>query len=90
MTDNSLGWIGEHWYSGAIAKDGMLSDISLTAVRGVDPVDFVVRLGADCGMAERPLLLKDFDRLLDFRGFRWVARVGVTAGVRLLGAWRWP
>ncbi|MDT0470012.1 transglycosylase SLT domain-containing protein [Streptomyces gibsoniae] len=27
---------------------------------------------------------------LDFRGFRWVARVGVTAGVRLLGAWRWP
>ncbi|OLZ65593.1 hypothetical protein AV521_31635 [Streptomyces sp. IMTB 2501] len=63
MTDNSLAWIGEHWYSGAIAKDGMLSDISLTAVRGVDPVDFVVRLGADRGMAERPPLFKDFDRL---------------------------
>ncbi|MGW5123564.1 hypothetical protein ACWEQ7_05785 [Streptomyces sp. NPDC004069] len=62
MTDNSLGWIGEHWYSGAIAKDGMLSDISLTAVRGVDPVDFVVSLGADRGMAERPPLFKDFDR----------------------------
>ncbi|MGW3202112.1 hypothetical protein ACWDBD_47955 [Streptomyces sp. NPDC001118] len=63
MTDNGLAWIGEHWYSGAIAKDGMLSDISVTAVRGVDPVDFVVRLGADRGMAERPPLFKDFDRL---------------------------
>ena len=62
MTDG-LGWIGEHWYSGAIAKDGMLSNISLTAVRGVDPVDFVVRLGADRRMAERPTLFKDFDRL---------------------------
>ncbi len=47
MTDNGLAWIGEHWYSGAITKDGMRADISLTAVRGVDPVDFVVRLGAD-------------------------------------------
>jgi hypothetical protein len=27
---------------------------------------------------------------LDFRSFRRVARVGVTAVVRLLGAWRWP
>ncbi|MGW2648353.1 hypothetical protein ACWC2T_26305 [Streptomyces sp. NPDC001393] len=62
MTDG-LGWIGEHWYSGAIVKDGMLSDICLTAVRGVDPVDFVVRLGADRRMAERPALFKDFDRL---------------------------
>ncbi len=44
---DGLGWIGEHWYSGAVVKDGMLADISLTAVRGVDPVDFVVRLGAD-------------------------------------------
>ncbi|MER6026222.1 hypothetical protein [Streptomyces sp. NPDC001851] len=63
MTDNGLAWMGEHWYSGAIAKDGMLSDISLTAVRGVDPVDFVVRLGADRGMAERPPLFRDFDML---------------------------
>ncbi|WP_250304062.1 hypothetical protein [Streptomyces sp. A 4/2] len=63
MTDNGLVWIGEHWYSGAIVKHGMLSDISLTAVRGVDPVDFVVRLGADRGMAERPTRFKDFDRL---------------------------
>ncbi|MCX4551290.1 hypothetical protein [Streptomyces sp. NBC_01500] len=63
MTDNGLAWIGEHWYSGAIVKHGMLSDISLTAVRGVDPVDFVVRLGADRGMAERPAQFKDFDRL---------------------------
>lgn len=63
MTDSSLAWIGEHWYSGAIAKDGMLSDISVTAVRGVDPVDFVVRLGADRAMAERPPLFMDFDRL---------------------------
>ncbi|MFJ5288515.1 hypothetical protein [Streptomyces sp. NPDC088348] len=62
MTDNGLAWIGEHWYSGAIVKGGMLSDISLTAVRGVDPVDFVVRLGADRGMAERPPLFKDFGR----------------------------
>ncbi|WP_406134870.1 hypothetical protein [Streptomyces sp. NBC_01089] len=62
MTDG-LAWIGEHWYSGAIASSGMLSDISLTAVRGVDPVDFVVRLGADRRMAERPTLFKDFDRL---------------------------
>ncbi|MEU5418270.1 hypothetical protein ACFY1P_04125 [Streptomyces sp. NPDC001407] len=62
MTDG-LAWIGEHWYSGAIAKDGMLSDICLTAVRGVDPVDLVVRLGADRRMAERPSLFKDFDRL---------------------------
>ncbi|MER7985334.1 hypothetical protein ABTY53_06990 [Streptomyces noursei] len=58
-----LAWIGEHWYSGAIVKDGMLSDICLTAVRGVHPVDFVVRLGADRRMAERPTLFKDFDRL---------------------------
>ncbi|GGX98430.1 hypothetical protein [Streptomyces anandii] len=63
MTDNGLAWIGEHWYSGAITKDGMRADISLTAVRGVDPVDFVVRLGADRTMAERPPLFKDFDRL---------------------------
>ncbi|MER6565705.1 hypothetical protein ABT288_05830 [Streptomyces sp. NPDC001093] len=62
MTDG-LGWIGEHWYSGAIVKDGMLSDICLTTVRGVDPVDFVVRLGADRRTAERPALFKDFDRL---------------------------
>ncbi|MFB6604774.1 hypothetical protein ACFCXR_09995 [Streptomyces noursei] len=62
-----LAWIGEHWYSGAIVKDGMLADISLTAVRGVDPVDFVVRLGADRRMAERPPLFKDFDR----RGVDW-------------------
>ncbi|MGW2364535.1 hypothetical protein ACWCZ5_02970 [Streptomyces sp. NPDC001667] len=62
MTDG-LAWIGEHWYSGAIAKDGMLSDICLTAVRGVDPVALVVRLGADRRMAERPSLFKDFDRL---------------------------
>ncbi|MFC6879607.1 MULTISPECIES: hypothetical protein [Actinomadura] len=40
----------------------MLSDICLTAVRGMDPVDFVVRLGADRRMAERPALFKDFDR----------------------------
>ncbi|MFF8592071.1 hypothetical protein ACF061_11590 [Streptomyces sp. NPDC015220] len=62
MTDG-LAWIGEHWYSGAIAEDGMLSDICLTAVRGVDQVDFVVRLGADRRMAERPALFEDFDRL---------------------------
>ncbi|WP_235217313.1 hypothetical protein [Streptomyces noursei] len=62
-----LAWIGEHWYSGAIVKDGMRADISLTAVRGVDPVDFVVRLGADRRMAERPPLFKDFDR----RGVDW-------------------
>ncbi|TWV45969.1 hypothetical protein FRZ03_15205 [Streptomyces misionensis] len=61
MTDG-LGWIGEHWYSGAIVKGGMLGDISLTAVRGVDPVDLVVRLGADRRKAERPALFKDFDR----------------------------
>jgi hypothetical protein len=59
---DSLAWIGEHWYSGAHTKDGMLSDICLTAVRGMDPVDFVVRLGADRRMAERPVLFKDFDR----------------------------
>ncbi|MET8721555.1 hypothetical protein [Streptomyces misionensis] len=57
-----LGWIGEHWYSGAAVKDGMLTDISLTAVRGVEPVDFVVRLGADRHRAERPSLFKDFER----------------------------
>ncbi|MEU2353529.1 hypothetical protein ABZ599_11290 [Streptomyces misionensis] len=57
-----LGWIGEHWYSGAAVKDGMLADISLTAVRGVDPVDFVVRLGADRHRAERSSLFKDFER----------------------------
>ncbi|MGQ4511664.1 hypothetical protein [Streptomyces sp. DW26H14] len=62
MTDG-LGWIGEHWYSGAIAKDGMLSNICLTAVRGTDPVDFVVRLGADRRLVEHPPLFKDFDRL---------------------------
>ncbi|MFF3918628.1 hypothetical protein ACFYZB_35260 [Streptomyces sp. NPDC001852] len=62
MTDSS-GWIGEHWYSGAIVKDGMLSDICLTAVRGVDPVDLVVRLGADPRTAELPAPFKDFDRL---------------------------
>lgn len=62
MTDG-LAWIGEHWYSGAIVKDGMISDICLTAVRGVDPVDFVVRLGADRRMAERATLFADFDRL---------------------------
>ncbi|MGW6413185.1 transposase family protein [Streptomyces vinaceus] len=27
---------------------------------------------------------------LAFRSFRRVARMGVTAGVRVLGAWRWP
>lgn len=63
MTDG-LAWIGEHWYSGAIVKDGMLSDICLTAVRGVDPVDLVVRLGADRHMAEQPPLFKDVDRQL--------------------------
>lgn len=63
VTDNGLAWIGEHWCSGAIVNDGMLADISLTAVRGVDPVDFVVRLGADRGRAERPPQFKDFDRL---------------------------
>ncbi|MCA1222391.1 hypothetical protein [Streptomyces sp. 8L] len=62
MTDG-LEWIGEQWYSGAIAKDGMLSDICLTAVRGVDPVDFVVRLGADRRLAEQPPLFVDFDRV---------------------------
>ncbi|EYT83172.1 hypothetical protein CF54_08915 [Streptomyces sp. Tu 6176] len=62
MTDG-LAWMGEHWYSGAVVKDGMLSDISLTAVRGVDPVDFAVRLGADRAAAEHPPLFKDFDRL---------------------------
>jgi hypothetical protein len=61
VTDG-LGWIGEHWYSGAIVKDGMLGDISLTAVRGVDPVDLVVRLGADRRTAEQHVLFKDFDR----------------------------
>lgn len=59
---DGLEWIGEHWYFGGLVKDGMLSDVCLTAVRGVDPVDFVVRLGADRRMAERPALFKDFDR----------------------------
>ncbi|WP_199487303.1 hypothetical protein [Actinomadura spongiicola] len=40
----------------------MLSDICLTAIQGMDPVDFVVRLGADRRMAERPVLFKDFDQ----------------------------
>ncbi|AEW98268.1 hypothetical protein [Streptantibioticus cattleyicolor] len=62
MSDG-MSWIGEHWYSGAIVKDGMLSDICLTAVRGVDAVDFVVRLGADRREAEHPVLFRDFDRL---------------------------
>ncbi|TDC64831.1 hypothetical protein E1200_19565 [Actinomadura sp. GC306] len=59
---DGLAWIGEHWYYGAPAKDGMLSKICLTAVRGMDPVDFVIRLGADRRMAERPVLFADFDR----------------------------
>jgi hypothetical protein len=59
---HGLEWMGEHWYSGAVVKDGMLSDISLTAVRGVGPVDFVVRLGADRREAEQPALFRDFER----------------------------
>ncbi|WP_234430526.1 hypothetical protein [Streptomyces sp. NRRL F-4489] len=62
MTDG-MGWIGEHWYSGAIVKEGMLANICLTAVRSVDPVDLVVRLGADRRMAEQRTLFADFDRL---------------------------
>ncbi|WP_030912571.1 hypothetical protein [Streptomyces sp. NRRL F-5126] len=60
---DGLGWIGEHWYSGAIVKDGMISNICVTAVRNVDPVDLVVRLGADRHKAERPPQFRDVDRL---------------------------
>lgn len=61
MTDG-LAWIGEHWYYGDLVEDGILSNICLTAVRGMDPVDFVVRLGADRRIAERPVLFRDLDR----------------------------
>ncbi|MGH3239512.1 MAG: hypothetical protein ACRDNL_03975 [Spirillospora sp.] len=61
MADD-LAWIGEHWYFGGLVNHGMLSNICLTAVRGMDPVDFVVRLGADRREAEQPVPFKDFDR----------------------------
>ena len=72
MTDG-LGWIGEHWYSGAVVKDGMLADISLTAVRGVDPVEAGMVAGTstlvtlirsvmfpDCGSSLRSLTTRAF------------------------------
>lgn len=54
--------MGEHWYSGAVIEEQMLSDIRLTAVRDADPVDFMVPLGADRRTAERPMVVVSLSR----------------------------
>ncbi|MGW1867606.1 hypothetical protein ACWCPS_18805 [Streptomyces mauvecolor] len=43
-----IAWIGEHSYEApGLGVPGMLGRISLTAARGVETEEFLVRLGAD-------------------------------------------
>ncbi|MFF7690337.1 hypothetical protein ACFZB6_29910 [Streptomyces syringium] len=59
QTDHSLAWIGHHADDTRETVDGMLGSISLTAIRSTDPVDFLVRMGADRDVLARGVLYKD-------------------------------
>ncbi|WP_073447512.1 hypothetical protein [Streptomyces yunnanensis] len=62
QTGDGLAWIGQHAGDARGTGDGvagMRGSISLTAVRGADPVDFLVRMGADRDVLERGVLYKD-------------------------------
>ncbi|AXE82253.1 hypothetical protein [Streptomyces atratus] len=57
---SGLWWIGEHAYQDAKGRvPGMLRGISLTAARGVDTEEFLVRLGADPEQLECGELYKE-------------------------------
>ncbi|MGW7067175.1 hypothetical protein ACWGII_14015 [Streptomyces sp. NPDC054855] len=59
-----LRWIGEHSYENAKSGvPGMRGSISLTAVRGVEAEDFLVRLGADGEQLACRDLYRDRDEL---------------------------
>ncbi|MFV8132804.1 hypothetical protein [Streptomyces syringium] len=59
QTDHSLAWIGHYAHAARGTVDGMLGSISLTAIRSTDPVDFLVRMGADRDVLERGVPYKD-------------------------------
>ncbi|MFD0555248.1 hypothetical protein ACFQ0X_43295 [Streptomyces rectiviolaceus] len=59
-----LKWIGEHSFEDAKSGvPGMRGSISLTAVRGVEAEEFLVRLGADLEQLQCQDLYKDRDEL---------------------------
>ncbi|MGW1278888.1 hypothetical protein ACWD4V_18305 [Streptomyces tsukubensis] len=59
-----IGWIGEYSYEAASSgAPGMRGGISLTAARGVDAEDFLIRLGADPEQLECRDLYRDRDEL---------------------------
>ncbi|MFE9122160.1 hypothetical protein [Streptomyces sp. NPDC007172] len=58
-TDHGLAWIGHHADDARGGVSGMRGSISLTAIRGADPVDFLVRMGADQEVLARGVLYKD-------------------------------
>ncbi|MEV6109169.1 hypothetical protein AB0M28_31355 [Streptomyces sp. NPDC051940] len=57
---SGLTWIGVHSYEEpSSAAPGMLGSISLTAARGVEPEEFLVRLGADVDRLRSRDLFRD-------------------------------
>ncbi|GGW68582.1 hypothetical protein [Streptomyces xantholiticus] len=63
MSDG-IGWIGEHAYEDAKSGvPGMRGSISLTAARGLEAEEFLVRLGADREQLQCQDLYKDRDEL---------------------------
>ncbi|MQY10951.1 hypothetical protein SRB5_10650 [Streptomyces sp. RB5] len=63
MSDG-IAWIGEHSYEDPTgAVPGMRGNISLTAARGVEPEDFLLRLGADIEQLRCHDMYKDYRSL---------------------------
>ncbi|MFJ4520028.1 hypothetical protein ACIP4Y_03595 [Streptomyces sp. NPDC088810] len=61
-TDEFLGWMGQHAYDAKAgqASTGMRAGISLTAVRGSDAADWLLRLGAAREAVEAAVPYRDY------------------------------